>query len=195
MSVSDLSRWASDERTKIARTMRMKQGPMALTVLEIRDWKTYGVGGRTWNNIYARASNRASDAHGKILSGAVSPNKGISEAAIRGARSLRGAGAAFVVIGIGVSANTIISAPPEARLGVAKDEAVYVGSGMLGAEAGVGLCLAFGIATGGWGLLACAVVGGGTGGLIADRFVRPNRPQDVIQRMQRDGWIEEHHLR
>ena len=42
--------------------------------------------------------------------------------------------------------------------------------GSAGAGVGVGVCLVFGIATGGWGLLACGVVGGVGGGLVGSHI-------------------------
>jgi hypothetical protein len=59
---------------------------------------------------------------------------------------------------------------PEDQLGrVLAEELGGAAGGSAGTALGVGACLAFGIATSGWGLLACGVVGGLGGGYVGTK--------------------------
>jgi hypothetical protein len=194
MPMLDLSKWASDERTKLARTMRRKQGIVSTAVLEMRDWGKYGVGGRSWKNVYGRAASRADDPYTRILKGATTPNVEISEVAIRGARLLKTTGSVFFVVGLGVSVSNVIMAEPAHRVDIAKREAFFAGGSALGAEVGIGLCLVFGVVSGGWGLLACGLVGGAAGGYLTDRVIYPAHTQAALREIELTGKLQHSYL-
>ena len=100
----------------------------------------------------------------RLLSGAQRSNPGVS-AAMRGASYLRHGGRVLIVVGVAVSAARIWNASDEELPRVIGEElGGFIGGG-IGAGAGVGICLVFGTASGGWGLLACGVVGGLVGGV------------------------------
>lgn len=160
-SAKELARWAVNERTNIARKMRARQGGGAQIVLELRDQAKYGLGGRSYDNLLKRAekisTQRAArtgassiptgDLPEYLLNKAVVPNEGISNSAIKGAKFLRSGGRAVAVISISATAYILLTTP-EAEL----EKIIYEEVG--------------GIATSGWGLLACGVIGGGGGGIL-----------------------------
>ncbi len=164
-----LAKWAIAERTKIARGMRAKQGGAAHIVLELRDQLKYGIGGRSYNNLEKRALKRGvptAELPATMLRNAVRPNQGVSNAALKGAQFLKHGGRAVVVVSISATAYTLLTAPEGQLEGIFYEEVGGVAGGIAGGGAGVGLCILFGIGSGGWGLLACGVVGGGLGGLV-----------------------------
>lgn len=164
-----------------------------MALLEARDWAKYGVGGRSWNNIHDRAvrfTPPGGDPLDHVIRSASHPNLAVSEAAIRGARMLRRAGPVFMVAGLGLDAHQIYTAPPSQRGDVAGRVASEAGGGFLGAGAGVGLCVAFGIVTSGWGLLACGAIGGLGGGYAGGRIYRAARPKQAIETMGQEGYLD-----
>ncbi|MBI3896765.1 MAG: hypothetical protein HY308_00545 [Gammaproteobacteria bacterium] len=184
---ADLKKWASDERTKIARAIRQKQGPIAQAVLEFRDWKEFGLGGRTEKNIYARDAKNPNRSPKDFLKKATKSNKQITENVIRGARMLKGVGRVFFFVGLGMSVSAVALAKPSEREKVAKEEAVHTAGSMLGLETGVAVCLAFSITSGGWGLFGCGLVGGAAGGYAADRIVYPVHPNMAARELEMNG--------
>lgn len=166
-STEDVARWASEQRRQIVRRMRAGSGPVAQGIYEIRDWRQYGRGGRTYPNMVRRYQARGvpqSQIPGRILDGATRSNVGVNQA-VRGASYLRHGGTVLIVVGVAVSAARIWNASDEELPRVIGEElGGFIGGG-IGAGAGVGICLVFGIASGGWGLLACGVIGGVAGGV------------------------------
>jgi hypothetical protein len=167
MPAREIARFAVRERRHIATRIRLRQGPLPLIGFEIRDWAKYGVGGRTFGNMERRAGQQgfkgpAADA--KLTRGATTPNVEITESMVRGAKYLKQGGRVILVIGISATAYRLLTASEDELERVLYEEAGgWIGGG-LGSGAGVGLCLVFGIASGGWGLLACGIVGGLAGG-------------------------------
>lgn len=163
----EIARWAVNERTRIAKLMRAKQGGGTQILLELRDNVEYGLGGRTYENLEKRQLNRGVNSEkipDALLKSATKPNSGISKAAIEGGKFLKHGGKVVVVLSISVTAYTLLTAPEDQLEKIIYEELGGVAGGALGGGAAVGLCLVFGIATSGWGLLACGVVGGGIGG-------------------------------
>lgn len=196
MSKQEFAQWLFRERRRIAYAARWQQGVGAVALLEARDWAKYGVGGRNWANVHERAARftpPGSDPLDRIIRTASQPNQAISHAAIRGARLLRRAGPVFVVVGLGLDAHEVYSAPPDQRGDVAARVASEAGGGFLGAGAGVGLCLVFGIASGGWGLLACGAIGGLGGSVAGGQIYRSARPQDAIREIGEQGCVSQGH--
>ncbi len=83
----------------------------------------------------------------------------------RGASSLRHAGPIVQGLSLGYSGYLIGTATEEERPRVIAEEAGGQAGGWLGSAAGAGFCVVAGIATGGWVLLGCAIVGGAIGGI------------------------------
>jgi len=63
------------------------------------------------------------------------------------------------------SGHRIATAEEGERARVIGEEFGGQAGGYVGSAAGVGVCVVFGLATGGWGLLGCAIVGGAAGGM------------------------------
>lgn len=162
-----VARWAVQERRNIVNRMRSGSGPVTRGIYEIRDWRKYGRGGRTYSNMvrhYQRRGVPRAEIPDKLLSGAQRSNPGVN-AAVRGAAYLKHGGRVLLVVGVAAGAARIWNASDEELPRVIGEElGGFVGGG-LGAGAGVGVCLIFGIATSGWGLLACGAVGGLAGGV------------------------------
>jgi hypothetical protein len=164
----ELAKWAVNERKRIAQKMRAKQGGGSQIILELRDNIKYGLGGRSYENLEKRALNQGVpkvEVPQTLLKKATTPNSGISKAAIDGAKFLKHGGRVVVVISISVTAYTLLTAPQDQLEKILYQEAGGITGGVIGGGTAVGLCILFGIATSGWGLLACGVVGGGAGGI------------------------------
>lgn len=162
-----IARWASEERRRIVYRQRAGAGAVGRSIYEIRDYRKYGWGGRTYDNIYSRYQKKgytSGQIHDAIIERSqISSPK--TNAAVRGASYLRHGGKVIIVVGVAVSAARIWNASDEDLPRVIGEElGGWVGGG-IGAGAGVGACIVFGIATSGWGLLACGVVGGIGGGV------------------------------
>lgn len=166
-SVDQVARWASDQRRQVVNRMRAGSGPITRAYYEIRDWRRYGRGGRTYPNLVRRYQRRRvpqAEISSRVLDGAQRSNIDVNEA-IKGASYLRHGGRVLIVVGVAVSAARIWNASDHELPRVIGEElGGFIGGG-LGAGAGVSICLIFGIGSGGWGLLACGVVGGLTGGV------------------------------
>lgn len=196
----ELARWAVAERRRIANRMRWRSGPGVRVLFEIRDWHEYGPGGRTFQNIESRYQARGyrGDAlNQRMIQGAKSPNTGISKTAIKGARYLRHGGRVVVVFSLVSTAYVLMTTPEDQMEQVLYQEVGGFAGGSIGAGTGVAVCLVFGIATGGWGLLACAAVGGVAGGAIGthagDRLYYSRRP-GIEEQAARTGVISAHDL-
>ncbi len=167
-SKETVARWASAERGRIVNRIRLGSGMVTRGIYEIRDWREYGAGGRTWANIEQRYERRGLSGgamHDEIIASAQRSNPTVNNAAMRGASYLKHGGRVVLVVGVAVSAARIWNAAEHELPRVIGEELGGVVGGGLGAGAGVGICMIFGIASGGWGLLACGVIGGLGGGI------------------------------
>jgi|GEM_PF-6911634 len=167
-SAKEIARWAVQERHQIAIEMRMRSGVGTRVTFEIRDWSKYGAGGRSFDNIeqrYRKTGLSGDALYSRLIQGAKSPNTGISKAAIKGAQYLKHGGRVIVVFSIATTAYTLLTAPEGELERILYLQAGGFIGGATGSGAAVGICLVLGVATGGWGLLACGVVGGLAGGI------------------------------
>ncbi len=199
LSSKELARWAVNERTRIASLMRRKQGIESKIILDLRDNIKYGLGGRNYSNLEKRKLNQGFDknsVHDELLKSAVKPNEAISDAAVKGATFLKNGGRAIVFVSISATAYMLLTAPEEKLEQMLYEEVGGVAGGTIGGGAGVGICIAFGIATSGWGLLACGVVGGGAGGLlgaeVGNKVYLVKEEYMNKSRIVRNGGIEEY---
>ena len=192
-SRESLARWVSAERNRIINRIRSSSGMITRGIYEIRDWREYGMGGRTWANIERRYQSRGLTGgamHDEIIRGAQKSNATVNTAAMRGASYLKHGGRIVLVVGVAITAARIWNASDHELPKVIGEELGGFVGGSLGAGAGVGICMIFGIASGGWGLLACGVIGGLGGGVagsyaggkIADGlyYSDANTPADQI---------------
>jgi hypothetical protein len=148
--------------------MRWRTGAGTRVLFEVRDWTEYGSGGRTFSNVerrYGRRGLSGNNLNEAMIRGATSPNTGISQTAIKGARCLKNAGRVIVVFSLATTAYVLLTASKEELERLMHQEVGSFIGGGVGTSAAVGACLVFGIATGGWGLLACGILGGLGGGL------------------------------
>jgi hypothetical protein len=172
-SSREIARWVVNERRRIANQMRWRSGPSTRVLFEVRDWAEYGVGGRSYGNLerrYLRRGVRGTALYEELIRGAQSPNTGISQTAIQGARYLRYGGRVILVISLATTAYSLLTASPDELERLLYEEAGGVLGGSVGTGLAVGTCLVFGVVSGGWGLLACGVIGG-IGGGVAGTYV------------------------
>jgi hypothetical protein len=102
------------------------------------------------------------DANGRVLDARPNPTSQLG----RGATGLRVLGVVGNIASLGYSGYRISSARPEERPRVVSEEVGSQVGGWGGAAAGATICISFGIATGGIGLVACGIVGGVAGGAV-----------------------------
>ncbi len=170
-SAESIARWASTERNRIIAQFRAGSPWSAQLIYTFRDWRKYGPGGRTWENIVARAEGKPGypgpqQLYTDIVEGAARSNAPVNRAAMQGAEFLRQGGKVVIVVGVAATAARIWQASDAELPRLLAQESGALAGGFLGARLAIGGCIVFGIATSGWGLLACGVVGGAGGGLL-----------------------------
>lgn len=196
MNARQLADWAVRERARIARRIRMRHGVGQTVLFEIRDWTKYGVGGRTPSNMrrrYGARGFRGADIDNALIRGSTQPNHPISATARNGARYLRHGGRVIIIVSVITTAYVLLTTPEDQLERVIYEEIGGFTGGWVGAGAGVGFCLVFGIATGGWGLLACGVVGGiggGFAGSYAGNRIYYSRNSRVVRETESTGLID-----
>ena len=130
-----------------------------------------------------------------VIRGATKLSSDISTLAIHGAKLLKKAGPIFTVAGLSMDAHELYQTPPEQRAWVAGRMGSETAGSAVGSGLGVGVCLAVGLVTSGWGLLACGLVGGVGGGYAGERIYESRNPRATITEIQRDGAIHMDALR
>lgn len=200
-SEAEVAQTVVRERTSFARATRLRQGPGATVVLEVRDWKKYGVGGRTYGNLAQKAE--ADIARGAkytkgltrdevLIRGAMRPQALLSPQFLEAARYLKYGGPVMLVLGAGLTAHEIASAPKQDRNRVIAEEAGGFIGGELAAEGAAIALLTVG--TGGLGLVAIAgvaavgVVGGVAGSWLADKLYYAHHAH-VVQQARSTGQV------
>lgn len=174
LSKEDIAKWAVSERRRIATQIRNRQGSSMRVLFEIRDNFKYGLGGRTHRNMsryYARQGVSSHVLDDRIIRGARNANRSVSSRAMSSARYLKHGGKIVLVFAISATVYTYLTASEDEL-----ERLIYedVG-GLIGGGLGVGACLLFGIATGGWGLLACGVIGGIGGSMAGEQIYYSQR--------------------
>lgn len=189
LELRGLAQWAARQRAKTARISRLPT-PALLAGLEARDWREYGPGGRTFENLMRRKQARfgltGPAAYESILSSASTSNPEVNAKIARAAQHLRRGGAILGVVGLGFTAAEIAEAAPEDRGHVAGRAAVSFAGGLVGSEVAVGLvtvgaALLLGVTPAGWVVLAVGLVGGIAGGVIADRVFFPPETENTAR--------------
>jgi hypothetical protein len=178
--------WASSERTRIARLFRIPAGPGGMLGGEIRDWRQYGAGGRSMDNLLARAEAKngltGEAALRKILGSVDKPNPAATESILRGARYLRSAGAVVFVAGAGWTAYNIASAPAEERPELMRREGSALAGGFVASNVAIGICFLLGMT--GVGLIAVGLVAGVAGAMAGERIYYASQHSGVVQQMK-----------
>ena len=178
--------WASSERTRIARLFRIPAGPGGMLGGEIRDWRQYGAGGRSMDNLLTRAEAKngltGDAALRKILGSVDKPNPAATESILRGARYLRSAGAVVFVAGAGWTAYNIASAPAEERPELMRREGSALAGGFVASNVAIGICFLLGMT--GVGLIAVGLVAGVAGAMAGERIYYASQHSGVVQQMK-----------
>lgn len=198
-SLDEIAHWAVSERLRIARSIRLRQGPGAMIGLELRDNHQYGLGGRTYSNLARHTlrkqiKNQATDfvLEESLIKGALRPNPALTPEVLRAARYLRYGGPILIVIGAGISAHDVISAAPRNRGRVAAEEVGGWAGGWILSGAAVAIAVVSGVATGGLSLLAIGFLAGAAGGiggsLLADKIYYSSHPH-LVPAVQQTGII------
>jgi len=188
------------EQRQIADQMRWRYSPGASVLFEIRDWGHSVMGSRSLLNLeqwYQKKGLRGARLNEAMIKDASKSNVPISAKAVRGARYLERGGRIIVRLSWASTLYRILTASPQDREKLIYEEVGDFAGGYIGGEAAVGACLVFGIASGGWGLLACGVVGGIGGGLAGsyagDRLYYSNNKQ-VEESVQATGILDSSEL-
>ncbi|MQP65458.1 hypothetical protein GE253_08855 [Niveispirillum sp. SYP-B3756] len=190
-----LAEWAVRERTRTARIWRIPT-PVVGIGFEARDWMKYGLGGRTYNNIYKYTkekmnNNNVNDLkiNRNIVYSSTRSNPAVNEAAKTGEKFLRRGGGVLLVAGLGLAAYDIWQAPAERRMDVAVRRGAGIAGGIIGAELAAGaLTLGAGILLGvtpaGWLIIAVGLVGAIAGAMVVDKVFFPDDYRPVLQNIQ-----------
>lgn len=151
-----IARTVSEMRHDLALNTRKAGGMVLERGAELID----GVRGQTRPTYEALRAAGRSDA--EIIISATKTNHFVN----RLPRGMRIAGGVLLVASAGFSIYLIISADPADRARVAREEAGGFAGGLIGAEAATAICIGVGIATGGFALIVCGIIGGTVGGAI-----------------------------
>lgn len=196
-ALRELAEWAVRERARTARLWRLPTGPTQTVMLELRDWRQYGVGGRTFGNMVARQAGRGVTgpaAYEALLRSANTSNAGVNQSVVRGARALRFGGGVLAVAGIAVSAGTIAAAPPEERGRLAARTGVGIAGGFVAGEVATGLLMvgaALLLASPpGWLVIGVGLAAGVAGGMAADRIFYPEDYRPVGSQLGQGSTID-----
>jgi hypothetical protein len=187
-------KWASEKRTSIARLYRIPMGPGAMIGGELRDWRKYGVGGRSFGNLESRAIGRGltqDQAWARILNTVDTPNPQVTAAAGRTARLLRGGGAVLIVGGVALSGYEIYQARPEDRPELVKRAAATTGASTVASGLAIGFAVMLGAT--GIGLIAIGIVAGVAASYGTERVFFAERP-DEAEALKRHGFVESRFL-
>lgn len=175
--------WASQQRNRIARQWRIPAGPGGVLGGEIRDWRQYGAGGRTLDNLLARAEKRqgltGEAALLKVLGSTDKPNPAVTEAILRGSRYLRNAGSVMFIGGAASMAYQVSQAPASQRMEVLLREGSAFAGGAVAGNLAIGVCFLLGV--GGIPLLAVGLVAGLAGAFVAERIYFAHRGSPALQ--------------
>lgn len=168
----ELAEWAVQRRARAARMWRIPTGPAMQVRLEVRDWRQYGAGGRSFGNMLAREQRKgfgAGTAYENLIRSASTSNAGVDRSVARAARHLRLGGGVLGGLALAMSVREIAAAPAEQRGTIVKHQAVGLAGGLVGGEVmagaaaiGLGLLMA---TPPGWLVLTIGLVAGIGGGM------------------------------
>ncbi len=172
--VESLARWTVNRRNQVIRQVRSRQFWDTRLSLIGRDLYVYK-GSRTYEKIYAKQAKKLTAASskpvsklevdGEIIRRSSKSNLKVSQTIEKGAKFLKHGGRVIWVFSTGTLAYELAVTPKRDLPKVIARETGGAAGGLAGSGIATGLCVAFGIATGGWGLLGCGVVGGLAGGM------------------------------
>ncbi len=183
--------WASQRRTTVARLYRIPAGPGSMIGLEYRDWRVYGVGGRTPENVLSRnMSNKLvprseEQALAKMISSAVKPNAAETERLLKAAKFLKRGGTVFIVGGLALTGYEIYRAKPADRPELIRKEVLVTGGSILASDLAVGIAIACSLT--GVGLIAVGIIAGVGGAIAAERMYYANHQSQNVQEFHASG--------
>jgi len=181
--------WAVSRRNAIARFWRIPAGPGGLIGGEIRDMRTYGLGGRSLPNLLNRVGTKYGEtgetALKRVISSVSKPNAGETTAILRGARYLKAGGAVLFVGGLALTAYDIAKAPPGKRVEAAKVAGVQTAGGLVASNVAVGVCFLLGMT--GVGLVVVGVVAGVAGAVGAEKMYYAHTYSEEFHELHTNG--------
>lgn len=167
---TQIAEHVSEMRRQLALKVREASGELQKKAAELFDLVRGNKERPSYSTLRAAGKSDA-----QIIETAAKTNKWVNR--LPGA--LKWTGRVLVIAQAAYSIYVTIEAPPDQRVRVAAQEAGGFFGGFAGAEVGGGLCIAFGIATEGIGLLACGLVGG-VGGYSVGRHA-PSFYQAILE--------------
>ena len=159
---------------------------------EVYDWRRYGLGGRTFNNLERRAAARRPQAqparNNYLVNKATQANPQATNAVLRAARYLRYGGPVVFLAGAGASAHELLTAAPELRPEIARRQAAGATGGAVLSGLAIGIALVgFGVA--GPALIAVGLVAGIAGGIVGEQRYYAWSSTSVVDGLCRNGSI------
>jgi hypothetical protein len=191
-TLRELARWSAQQRTRAARIWRLPSGVGGVVGAEIRDWRKYGLSGRTLPNLErynaTKYGIRGSESWTRIAASAAKPNPAETAAILKAARYLKRGGSVLFILGLGLTAYEIGKAEPERRPEIISREAFGFAGGSILSGLAIGVAfLGFGLV--GWPLLLVGLVAGIGGGFIGERLFYSWRPDQLFHPLEQNGAI------
>jgi hypothetical protein len=190
-----LVRDATASRTRSARLWRLPTGPDVALLAEARDWRKYGPGGRSFDNLLGRSmknSERMTWSRGdhlrQMLRNVDKTNPKVTAGVLRNARFLRGGGSVLFIAGLGWTAYEYQQTPVAQRAEFLKREGVS----MLGGAVATGLAVALVISApvSGVVVFGVALVAGVAGSTLAEGVYRSMQGGALMEQIRVRGVID-----
>lgn len=190
-------REASSKRSLAARVWRMPSGPDAFVAAEMRDWKKYGFGGRSFNNLMdrsmanpARATWAREDHLKQILRNVEKTNPAVDAAVLRNARYLKAGGAILMIAGAGWTLHEYSQTPDSQKAEfVRRESASFAGSAL---ATGVVTAVLVTMSVSGAIVIGAGLVAGVAGGLLAEGVYRSLYGKTLLGQIKGSGVIQSH---
>jgi|GEM_PF-6181184 len=151
VSEAEIAQRLAAMRHQLAEEVRRMGSALTRRAAEVFDSVRGNVGRPTYETLKAAGKTDA-----EIIESASRTNAFVNKLP----KGIKWTGRALVFVSAGISIVLIVSAPPGQRQAVAEREIGGFVGGVGGAEIGAGICVLFGIATEGLGLVVCGVLGG-----------------------------------
>jgi hypothetical protein len=190
--LTDIAQSAARDRAWSARMWRLPSGPDVALLLEARDWRQYGVGGRTLPNLVRRNQLRdpslTPEANlRRVIGSAGRTNATVDASVLRHARALRTGGTVLMVLGAGLTLREYQQTSTAERPEFIRREAAGFAGGAIAAGLATAVLLTFalpGLVVVGLGLIA-----GVAGGWAGQRLYLAARGSEAERQAQRNGVV------
>jgi hypothetical protein len=161
LTTAEVARRLSGARHQLAQDVRRAGSALNRQFAQIFDRARGNLGRPTYDTLRAAGKTDL-----EIIRSASRTNAFVNTLPSR----MRWAGRGFWFVSAGISIFVVLDAPPEQRGAVAQDEVEGFVGGAAGSAGAAGVCVATGVATGGWGLVVCGLLGGLVGATAAREF-------------------------